>query len=116
MRRAKLLDGTNWRGKPFSRRREKGWVGAGRRRVVRYTAVLPDPACVAGLRDTVGLPPCVESRCITKPCRSAIPAPAPGATWCWIRHPAPSSEEHTSDLQSLMRNSYAVFCLIKKIN
>src|SRR3546814_7300412 len=24
------------------------------------------------------------------------------------------SEEHTSDLQSLMRNSYAVFCLTKK--
>src|SRR3546814_4805491 len=26
----------------------------------------------------------------------------------------PRSEEHTSDLQSLMRNSYAVFCLKKK--
>src|SRR3546814_1455302 len=26
------------------------------------------------------------------------------------------SEEHTSELQSLMRNSYAVFCLIKKNN
>src|SRR3546814_10870887 len=26
----------------------------------------------------------------------------------------PRSEEHTSELQSLMRNSYAVFCLIKK--
>src|SRR3546814_1354234 len=29
--------------------------------------------------------------------------------------PAPRSEEHTSELQSLMRISYAVFCL-KKIN
>src|SRR3546814_3816085 len=28
---------------------------------------------------------------------------------CWHR-----SEEHTSELQSLMRNSYAVFCLKKK--
>src|SRR3546814_2025841 len=27
---------------------------------------------------------------------------------------ASRSEEHTSELQSLMRNSYAVFCLIKK--
>src|SRR3546814_9886295 len=27
-----------------------------------------------------------------------------------------SSEEHTSELQSLMRISYAVFCFIKKIN
>src|SRR3546814_2298685 len=28
--------------------------------------------------------------------------------------PAHRSEEHTSELQSLMRNSYAVFCLKKK--
>src|SRR3546814_3332466 len=28
--------------------------------------------------------------------------------------PQPRSEEHTSELQSLMRNSYAVFCLKKK--
>src|SRR3546814_3358927 len=30
------------------------------------------------------------------------------------RHPARRSEEHTSELQSLMRISYAVFCLKKK--
>src|SRR3546814_2066174 len=30
--------------------------------------------------------------------------------------PATRSEEHTSELQSLMRISYAVFCLKKKIN
>src|SRR3546814_3890537 len=30
--------------------------------------------------------------------------------------PAIRSEEHTSELQSLMRNSYAVFCLKKKHN
>src|SRR3546814_2318701 len=29
--------------------------------------------------------------------------------------PVTRSEEHTSELQSLMRNSYAVFCLKKKI-
>src|SRR3546814_6586451 len=29
-------------------------------------------------------------------------------------HGVPRSEEHTSELQSLMRNSYAVFCLKKK--
>src|SRR3546814_8828786 len=29
---------------------------------------------------------------------------------------APRSEEHTSELQSLMRNSYAVLCLKKKKN
>src|SRR3546814_4851872 len=30
-------------------------------------------------------------------------------------HASRRSEEHTSELQSLMRNSYAVFCLKKKI-
>src|SRR3546814_3647118 len=30
------------------------------------------------------------------------------------RTPVPRSEEHTSELQSLMRSSYAVFCLKKK--
>src|SRR3546814_5477461 len=32
------------------------------------------------------------------------------------RCPTPRSEEHTSELQSLMRISYAVFCLKKKKN
>src|SRR3546814_3877240 len=36
----------------------------------------------------------------------------------WVGHPVawvrPRSEEHTSELQSLMRISYAVFCLKKK--
>src|SRR3546814_1027086 len=45
------------------------------------------------------------------------------ATWeviyahAWAPQPgAPRSEEHTSELQSLMRISYAVFCLKKKKN
>src|SRR3546814_1430554 len=38
---------------------------------------------------------------------SARRGPAPG-------HTTPSSEEHTSELQSLMRISYAVFCLKTK--
>src|SRR3546814_8482083 len=36
---------------------------------------------------------------------------------CLVPHPLERhrrSEEHTSELQSLMRNSYAVFCLKKK--
>src|SRR3546814_1484107 len=32
--------------------------------------------------------------------------------WAWFHR----SEEHTSELQSLMRTSYAVFCLKKKKN
>src|SRR3546814_6947263 len=31
-----------------------------------------------------------------------------------VRRRVPRSEEHTSELQSLMRTSYAVFCLKKK--
>src|SRR3546814_5126161 len=38
-------------------------------------------------------------------------APAPGEA---VPAAAPRSEEHTSELQSLMRISYAVFCLKKK--
>src|SRR3546814_10698248 len=39
----------------------------------------------------------------------ALTAPVSGSSWRPVR-----SEEHTSELQSLMRNSYAVFCLNKK--
>src|SRR3546814_9438941 len=34
----------------------------------------------------------------------------------WNKQKAARSEEHTSELQSLMRISYAVFCLQKKIH
>src|SRR3546814_4080119 len=40
-----------------------------------------------------------------------LPMRSPGAPAC-----SPRSEEHTSELQSLMRISYAVFCLKKKRN
>src|SRR3546814_6219575 len=38
------------------------------------------------------------------------------ATSAACSFPIPRSEEHTSELQSLMRISYAVFCLKKKIH
>src|SRR3546814_2819692 len=47
-------------------------------------------------------------RCSLPACRASPPTRRP---------PAPAtrrSEEHTSELQSLMRSSYAVFCLKKK--
>src|SRR3546814_3044569 len=40
--------------------------------------------------------------------------PAPAALVGGPRGTLPRSEEHTSELQSLMRTSYAVFCLKKK--
>src|SRR3546814_4159296 len=72
--------------------------------------------------------PCIQSDC-------PLPEPWPVClgrwqyAWCWravflLLQPAPAqariypttarSEEHTSELQSLMRISYAVFCLKKK--
>src|SRR3546814_6993134 len=39
----------------------------------------------------------------------------PRTDWCYRTRPD-RSEEHTSELQSLMRNSYAVFCGKKKNN
>src|SRR3546814_1766423 len=48
----------------------------------------------------------------------AAPAiPWKAVRWLLMRHPPLiRSEEHTSELQSLMRISYAVFCLKKKKN
>src|SRR3546814_2728963 len=51
--------------------------------------------------------------------RGAPPGPPPattGRSGKAVQSEAPSSEEHTSELQSLMRISYAVFCLKKKNN
>src|SRR3546814_4115721 len=46
-----------------------------------------------------------------------VPARSRRPDRCGVgRDPTPRSEEHTSELQSLMRISYAVFCLKKKIN
>src|SRR3546814_8060697 len=50
--------------------------------------------------------------------RAGKPVASDAATLLLIRHladVAERSEEHTSELQSLMRISYAVFCLKKKI-
>src|SRR3546814_1472808 len=46
--------------------------------------------------------------------RSAGTYRYPRTSRCSSRHPVGRSEEHTSELQSLMRISYAVFCLKKK--
>src|SRR3546814_8137441 len=47
---------------------------------------------------------------------SCIVAERDGAIVGWVSGHRPRSEEHTSELQSLMRISYAVFCLKKKKN
>src|SRR3546814_5102580 len=54
---------------------------------------------------------------VTAACLRLVPAAAARAT-AWIEETAARiaerSEEHTSELQSIMRISYAVFCLKKK--
>src|SRR3546814_4781868 len=50
-------------------------------------------------------------------CSTAVAAVrCAGSAWRWCCGWPSRSEEHTSELQSLMRISYAVFCLKKKIN
>src|SRR3546814_2671129 len=57
--------------------------------------------------------PCAARRAKHRGCRRAR-APAEGGNWPEDRAAPDRSEEHTSELQSLMRISYAVFCLKKK--
>src|SRR3546814_4007669 len=53
----------------------------------------------------------VSERHVQAPCATAHKYAGPGTTG---KHAQARSEEHTSELQSLMRISYAVFCLKKK--
>src|SRR3546814_9686211 len=57
-----------------------------------------------------------EGRPVTDSEYSQIFAPRNGNRHAWLRYlfTQNRSEEHTSELQSLMRISYAVFCLKKK--
>src|SRR3546814_1908771 len=70
----------------------------------------PLPSCSAGGLDLRGCGTLVSERHSGEP---AVPAERSMSDdpWNLIR-----SEEHTSELQSLMRISYAVFCLKKKKN
>src|SRR3546814_4870245 len=77
--------------------REKA-EGAGGRRKARYKATAPVVAVSHCLHIVLGG---------LEPCRYGGDS---------AKAPEIRSEEHTSELQSLMRNSYAVFCLKKKTN
>src|SRR3546814_16414370 len=64
------------------------------------------------------LPATVQRRRQTPDRRRSLVALAPSATRAGAAgglYPGTRSEEHTSELQSLMRISYAVFCLKKKL-
>src|SRR3546814_9143699 len=60
--------------------------------------------CANGHRFSMAMPP----SCSINPRGGSTPSPP------WVGCVSARSEEHTSELQSLMRISYAVFCLKKK--
>src|SRR3546814_9403839 len=70
---------------------------------VRHEAVL-DHVRRAPLAGDLGVAAQMPGKVVGQALRPAVDLPAPEAR----------SEEHTSELQSLMRISYAVFCLKKK--
>src|SRR3546814_4404675 len=61
------------------------------------------PVCGSGEVEKAVMAPAVAAKGNRRPDAGAAPVPMSGR-----------SEEHTSELQSLMRISYAVFCLKKK--
>src|SRR3546814_1145403 len=65
------------------------------------------PPAFHGIKGDTSVPPSSTARD-----RFNVEYPMPRYTGAYMR---PRSEEHTSELQSLMRISYAVFCLKKKI-
>src|SRR3546814_8966876 len=77
--------------------------------VLRERLDLADP----GVRRAGPAPVAATARDRRRPARQhALPPPGPAAARGG--HPAGRSEEHTSELQSLMRITYAVFCLKQK--
>src|SRR3546814_2040361 len=71
---------------------------------------------------TIAPSPTNARSCNVQPCSMAMWPTSTSSPMTVGKPPAPSlslsqrSEEHTSELQSLMRISYAVFCLKKKKN
>src|SRR3546814_2883992 len=96
-----------------------------------YTTLFRSPECPPipppDRTSSTPLPPPSRPRCCRNPCRrrywsTSGPSGAGHARrWGrssrnWPPNSTARSEEHTSELQSLMRISYAVFCLKKKKN
>src|SRR3546814_2413026 len=69
---------------------------------------MPKPAPISRSKAWTSTP--TNTPCSTCCARKLSPLPSPP------RSSSSRSEEHTSELQSLMRNSYDVFCLKKKQN
>src|SRR3546814_3532429 len=82
-----------------------------RRRARTIPSVLPLTSVMPALSMATSAP--VPMAMPTSACASAGASFTPSPAMATLR-PSFRSEEHTSELQSLMRISYAVFCLKKK--
>src|SRR3546814_2362076 len=93
--------------------RRRSWARRRGAACSRWSGSLPDPTC---RRTSTTTGSCGGATPITT-CNGLCLSPAstwpPSRAGCWCMG-STRSEEHTSELQSLMRSSYAVFCLKKK--
>src|SRR3546814_10509575 len=82
-----------------------------------YTTLFRSPACIPSYLSNSALHETVMSglRILGRD-PSTAGEPFRVAEFTLLAAQYPRSEEHTSELQSLMRISYAVFCLKKKTN
>src|SRR3546814_3967205 len=80
------------------------------RRIVSPQICGPAGVAFAAIAQGYGAAPCPASICTP---RSGVPGSTSRLS-PWRLESGRRSEEHTSELQSLMRISYAVFCLKKK--
>src|SRR3546814_10542931 len=74
-----------------------------------YTTLFRSLYCATASRAKRGVMNLLDSKSYARGARPHIVSSSTSASDCSLR-----SEEHTSELQSLMRISYAVFCLKKK--
>src|SRR3546814_9232665 len=75
-----------------------------------FVDLLPLPTLSIEQRDTQTQPRAPDS-CLHQ---TSVEGFTDAVTWSFVIFRNSRSEEHTSELQSLMRISYAVFCLKKK--
>src|SRR3546814_9360493 len=82
--------------------------------VIPVTSTSPDPAKLAAGSVATRFPTSTVTACTTPAGLAQILHMADHLAACVGNRHAGRSEEHTSELQSLMRNSYAVFGFTKK--
>src|SRR3546814_7631461 len=93
-----------------------------RRRHTRCALVTGVQTCALPISSTLASPTATTAQAAAgsiraanfQPCWQILSVVALMGSRVWSARPKIRSEEHTSELQSLMRISYAVFCLKKK--